>query len=43
MNAANELFQNYFIAFCDKNEYSETILEALLKLFDRVGARFENI
>ena len=41
MNAANELFQNYFVAYERNNEHSESILEALIKLFDRVGSLFE--
>lgn len=41
-NAANELFQNFFISYYDKNEHSEVILEALIKLFDRVGFKLES-
>jgi hypothetical protein len=41
LNAANELFQNFFILYHDKNQNFEYVLEGLIKFFDRIGLKLE--
>lgn len=43
MLTANDLFLNFFNLYYCENENCEIILEALIKLFDRVGSKMDSL